>query len=253
MRYSIIYFFLLSVLTCFSATISAGSGIKQTILQDLRNFYSAPVCYHFLAGFGVAGTLANTSADRRIQDWYQNEIRNSETNDFAKYVKPFGNGRLTFPVYAGAALLGIFPFESGQLKTISKWGQMSLRSVLVGAPLMLVLQKALGASRPYENTSDWRFFKDNNAVSGHAFMGAIPFMTAARLTENHFVKYSFYLCSSLTALSRINDHKHYFSQSLLGWWIAYLSARSLSEKSANHSNRISIYSTSIGFVVHFYF
>jgi membrane-associated phospholipid phosphatase len=206
-----------------------------------------------LTGAGVAALLANTTADGRIQNWYQNEVRYSETDNLAKYVKPFGNGRFTLPVYAGAALLGIVPLESGTVKTVSKWGQMSLRAILVGAPPMLTLQKALGASRPYENTSDWRFFKDNNAVSGHAFMGAIPFMTAARLAENNFIRYSFYLCSSLTALSRINDHKHYFSQSLLGWWIALLSVSSLSENSENRCNRISVYPTSDGFAFHFYF
>lgn len=253
MRYSVTCFFLLYTLNGFYSYVFAGLNVRHTVSRDFHNFYSAPVCYHLLTGAGVAALLANTSADGRIQNWYQNEVRYSETDNFAKYVKPFGNGRFTLPVYAGAALLGLLPYESGALKTISKWGQMSLRAVLVGAPPMLILQKALGASRPYENTSDWRFLKDNNAVSGHAFMGAIPFMTAAHLAENDFIKSCFYLGSTLTAISRINDHKHYFSQSLLGWWIALMSVRSLSDYSVNHNNKISVYPTYAGFAFQFYF
>ena len=91
---------------------------------------------------------------------------------------------------------------------------------------MLLLQRALGASRPDEAGSHWQSFNDSNGVSGHSFMGAVPFLTAAEMIDNSYLKYTLYLGSTLAGLSRINDNDHYFSQAVLGWWIAYLSVNS---------------------------
>jgi membrane-associated phospholipid phosphatase len=85
------------------------------------------------------------------------------------------------------------------------------------------LQNAIGASRPDEDDSRWRPFEDTNGVSGHSFMGAVPFITAAEMAENPYIRYSLYLGSMLCGWSRINDDRHYLSQAALGWWIAYLS------------------------------
>ncbi|MBD3289615.1 phosphatase PAP2 family protein [candidate division KSB1 bacterium] len=248
-RFLLIYSILLCSIYSYATESFDSSNILDTIARDYRNFYSSPVCWQFGAGMGIAGIFANTTGDGKIQDWYQSDLRNSRTDNFAKYVKPFGNGRWTLPIYVGAALLDLFSLENEPLYLLSNWGKMSLRAILVGAPPMLVLQKALGASRPYEATSKWRPFADNNAVSGHAFMGAIPFMTAAKLSDNNALKSFFYICSSLTAISRINDHKHYFSQSLLGWWIAFLSVRSLNSK--ENRNNFALSPAADGFIIHF--
>ncbi len=60
-------------------------------------------------------------------------------------------------------------------------------------------------------------------------MGAVPFITAAKMTDNPTIKAFLYLSSTLCGLSRINDNAHYFSQSALGWWLAYLAAISVGE------------------------
>jgi len=93
----------------------------------------------------------------------------------------------------------------------------------VGGPPALLWQHAIGASRPDEDDSRWRPFEDNNGVSGHSFMGAVPFIAAAKMAENPSIRYSLYLGSMLCGWSRINDDRHYLSQAALGWWIAYLS------------------------------
>ncbi|MEZ6069860.1 MAG: hypothetical protein R3C10_06170 [Pirellulales bacterium] len=91
---------------------------------------------------------------------------------------------------------------------------------------MLALQAVTGASRPGESTSEshWKPFDDNNGVSGHAFMGAIPFMSAAKMTDNIWFKGALYAASALPAMSRVSDDDHYFSQAFLGWWMAYMAA-----------------------------
>jgi hypothetical protein len=109
----------------------------------------------------------------------------------------------------------------------------------VGAPPMLFFQSALGASRPEEGDSHWHFFEDNNAVSGHAFMGAVPFLTAAGMVKSPVLKAFLYCGSTLPALSRINDDAHYFSQAALGWWIGYLAASSI-ERTETHKQSVTI-------------
>jgi membrane-associated phospholipid phosphatase len=112
-----------------------------------------------------------------------------------------------------------------------EFGSRVTRSYLVGFPSMLLLQRALGASLPSDDNfhSSWRPFADSNSVSGHAFMGSIPFITAARMTDNPWLAGTLYACSTFTAWSRINDNQHYLSQVILGWWMGYLASRSVWE------------------------
>ncbi|MDY0166212.1 MAG: phosphatase PAP2 family protein [Thermoguttaceae bacterium] len=91
------------------------------------------------------------------------------------------------------------------------------------------MQFLLGASRPGETDyrSQWKPFDDTNAVSGHAFIGAVPFLTAAEMTENLAARAFLYVGSACTAWSRVNDDAHYLSQVILGWYMAYLACRSV--------------------------
>lgn len=96
---------------------------------------------------------------------------------------------------------------------------------------MLAMQYIIGASRPGETSagSHWKPFDDTNGVSGHAFMGAVPFISAAKMTDDPFWKAGLYFASALPGLSRINDDDHYTSQVILGWWMAYLAANAIDE------------------------
>lgn len=200
------------------------SEAKDTIYEDYRNFYAIENLEYLALGIGMAGVLANTSIDGEIQGWNQGSLRNEDTDDLSATVKPFGDGRRTVPVYLGAAVLGELTGGTKVGSAAGEWGKRSLRAILVGAPPMLFLQRGLGASRPKEDDSQWRPLNDNNGVSGHSFMGAVPFITAARITRNPYLRHFFYMGSMLTGWSRINDDSHYFSQAALGWWMAYLAA-----------------------------
>lgn len=198
--------------------------IKDTVYEDHKNFYSVENLGSLAIAIGISGILSNTSADREIQNWYQESLRSKKTDDFSRVTKTFGRGATTVPIYLGATLLGQLTRDIKFGSAIGEWGERSLRAILVGAPPMLFLQTALGASRPNEGNSHWHPFADNNGVSGHSFMGAIPFLAASEITDNACLKYCLYLGSTLCGLSRINDDDHYFSQAALGWWMAYLAA-----------------------------
>jgi len=198
------------------------------IISDYQNFYSKDNLWKLALGIGYAGVYANTSFDEEIQDFYNEYIKSNITDDISKIVKPFGDGRITVPIYLTAALIGELLKDTKPGATIGCWGQRCTRALIVGAPPVLTLQILLGASRPEEGKgSRWRPFKDNNGVSGHSFVGAVPFLVAAKMTNKLLLKYPLYFASTFTGISRINDNKHYFSQAILGWWIAFLSVNSL--------------------------
>ncbi|HYW78024.1 MAG TPA: hypothetical protein VE890_00540, partial [Thermoguttaceae bacterium] len=50
---------------------------------------------------------------------------------------------------------------------------------------------------------------------------------AAKMTDNPYWKAAFYAGSTLGAFSRVNDDRHYSSQVMLGWWMAYMAVSAL--------------------------
>jgi hypothetical protein len=204
------------------------------IKDDYKNFYlSKDSLIQLGIGLGCAGILANTSMDGDIQEFYQDNVRSDATDDLSKVLKVPGDFFITPPILLGTYLL----FKGS---SAGEWAQKSLRALIVGAPAGLLLQRATGASRPSEGDSKWRPFDDANGLSGHAFIGAVPFITAAKMNENPYMKGLLYGLSFLPGLSRINDNQHYFSQSALGWYLAYLSCNAVEKTQKQKGTTFSI-------------
>jgi membrane-associated phospholipid phosphatase len=140
-----------------------------------------------------------------------------------------GEGRYALPIFGVAAATGLV-FDGNVVgDVVGEWGSRSLRMFVVGAPPLYVLQLATGASRPSDGPgSQWHFFNDNNGVSGHAFIGAIPFLAAAEMVESPLLKGTLYVCSTFTGFSRMTDNAHYPSQVFLGWYLAWASSIAVS-------------------------
>jgi hypothetical protein len=208
------------------------------ILSDHREFYSPGGLTWLLGGIGAGAVIANTRIDEQlVRDTYVENIVLAPSHEFYETLhqpKFFGDGLYTIPVFAVAALAEPMIDELPLGPETAEWGQRSLRTILVGAPPLLGLQLLTGGGRPGETdeSSEWQPLEDNNGVSGHAFMGAIPFISAAKMTDNLWLKGGLYAASTLPAISRINDDDHYFSQVFLGWWLAYL-AESAVDRSHN--------------------
>lgn len=202
------------------------------VLADYRNYYSADTFLPLLAGLGVGAAIANTHADSGIRDFYQDNIRNTSTDEWSELLHTptvLGNGYLVLPLFATAALSGHWAEEGTAPRQMGEWGERSLRTFLVGAPPMFALQYLTGGSRPDEtgHASSWVPLQDSNGVSGHSFMGAIPFLTAAQMTDDPWLRAGLYAGSTLAGLSRINDDAHFTSQVLIGWWTAFLASEAV--------------------------
>jgi len=207
---------------CRAENIPSLGQATDLVKTDFGNFYLDPSNLIRLGiGLAGAGLFANTNMDQQIRDKYQEDLRSDGTDRIAKIAKVPGEGLVAVPLYIGAYGAGIF-FRNPAME---EWAQRSFRATAVGIPAVFFLQNAIGSGRPPDGGSEWRPFQDNEGVSGHAFIGGIPFITAARMSDNPYAKGAFYGLSILPGLSRINDDYHYFSQAAMGWYLAYLSCR----------------------------
>ena len=177
----------------------------------------------------AAAPLANTHADQAIRDWYQQNVRSRATDQVARIVKYAGEPWVTVPAYLAAELAERVADNAAIDAAVGEWGSRGLRATALGVPPLLVLQVTLGASRPTKGDSHWRLFHDPHGVSGHSFVGAVPFLTAAMMADDSLWRYPLLAASFLPGLSRINDDRHYPSQVTLGWWMAYLATASVRE------------------------
>jgi hypothetical protein len=205
----------------------ARTGYK--VLEDYRNFYSCDGLVCLTAAFGAGALMANTGFDTTMQTAWMDSVKPTDVGNFFLNCKDIGEGRYALPVFGAAAVTGIILEGNPSGDIVGEWGSRSLRMFVVGAPPIYVLQLATGASRPVDgNGSQWHMFNDNNGVSGHAFIGAIPFLAAAEMVENPWAKGGLYVCSTFVGFSRMTDNAHYPSQVFLGWYLAFASSVAVS-------------------------
>jgi membrane-associated phospholipid phosphatase len=202
-------------------------------LADHRTFYSPQQLTLLALGIGAAAPFANTYADRSIRDYYQDEVREDIPDGLAEGINYAGQLWVVFPLLVETrALFGKSPADYRTDGGLGEWSNRSLRAVAVGYPPTVALYGILGSTRPAKNDSRWHPFQNFHGVSGHTFIGAIPFLTAASMTEEPLFQVPLVLGSFLTGWSRVHKDRHYFSQVALGWWLAYLSVRSVHQTQA---------------------
>jgi len=205
--------------------------------NDAESFYSCDnlLCVGLIVA--AAAPIANTHADQNMQNWYQRQAGRGQSrtaDEFSDVGKVFGEYWYTVPALMAISVSGhLFP-EHALLSTMGEFGDRSLRAMAVGAPTIGILQVTLGGQRPFANDSSWQLFHYGRGVSGHAFVGAIPFLTAASMTESRALKAVLIVGSTWTAWSRIHDNDHYFSQSFIGWSIAVLATQAVNQTENDH-------------------
>jgi hypothetical protein len=204
-------------------------SLGEKLLSDQVSFYSKESGANVLMAFGIGALLANSEMDGKIQKHFQASVRGARSDEWFEFLhanKEIGNGMYTLPIFGSLWLANTYIDGPESFETAGVWGERSLRAFLVGAGPVVIGQRLTGGSRPDETTngSDWLPFRDNNGVSGHAFMSSLPFITAAKMTDGPVRKMLFYGGSMIGPLSRVNDNAHYPSQIGLGWAMAFIAA-----------------------------
>lgn len=208
--------------------------LLHRLLADQKNYYSGDSLLGLGGAFAIGGIFANTQLDHQIQKHFQSSVAGATSDEWFEFLhanKELGEGIYTLPIMGAAWLSGEVFDGSPQMERFGNWGERSMRGFIVGAPPLIAMQLVTGASRPGEtaNGSEWQPFQDNNGVSGHAFMSSLPFITAAKMTDDPLKKSLWYLGSAIGPLSRVNDNAHYPSQIGLGWAMAYVAATAVDQ------------------------
>ncbi len=229
---------------CIAEDNGAISRSIEAVKSDFGNFYLDRANLTKL-GIGVAGgaVFANTGMDLYIRNKYQDDLRSKGTDDATKIFNISGTALalVIVPAYIGTYGAGLLLHNP----TMEEWAQKSFRATVVGGPALLFLATATGGDRPTEGDSHWKPFQNFHGVSGHAYIGGIPFITAAKMSENPYQKAIFYGLSTLPGLSRINDDRHYFSQVAMGWFLAYLSCAAVEKGNDRQEGRVDVQFTAI--------
>jgi len=214
--------------TGWAQVVQSGDWFDD-MAKDADRYYTRDRLTRLGVAMGMGAVVANTNADQSLQNSIQGG-RSSGTDSFSTSVKQFGEWKYMLPISWGISAL--LPKDNGGLQT---WGNLSLRAIVVGTPSTLIGQRVAGASRPNEEgvavpDSKWRPLKDDNSVSGHSFVGAIPFLAMAELNNQSIgLKALGYAASFAVPFSRMNDNDHYPSQAALGWFMAYESVQTVIE------------------------
>lgn len=234
------------------------------VLCDYSTYYHKDNLTRVGGTLFIAGILANGGIDNGIKHFWQDNIRSKTTDRFLKPQKEIGFFNYK-KVYIGTIVLGYWMDDYVVGHAVYQWGYRSFRGLLLGSPQVTALRHILGGGRPIKrcqnqashpySKSNWRFFTYGRpSCSGHTFNGALPFLTAAMMTERPVYRYGLYALSTLPGIARINANKHYFSQVLLGWSIAYFSAKvvdiSDKDKEENSLVKVEISEVRDGTMVH---
>ena len=208
----------------------------RRVVQDFKNLYSRDPMLNFAVGLGAHAIISNTAMDQNFRNWYQEDVRSEGMDNTATFFKTFGEGLYFVPVMFAGDVIYRYCQDAGMFargkSPVGEFFSRTTRAYLVGAPTLLVGQYVIGASRPNDYRSyhsNWSPFSDNNSISGHAFMGATPFIVAAQMSDRFMFKAAFYTLSVMPGWSRINDDAHYLSQVVLGWYLSYLSVRAVNQ------------------------
>lgn len=227
-----------SVPPFFCQDAAAGSRLEfysKAVKDDYAGFYlDGGNLLRLGAVLGISGVMANSAADREVREYYQGDIRSTATDAVSSGARSIGDLFIMAPILMATELY----FD--RANPYGDWASKSLRAFALGGPTGLVIQKATGGGRPAEGDSHWRAFDDNNGLSGHAFVGAVPLITAAKMQDDLRIKALLYAASVLPAISRINDDQHYASQAVAGWYLAYASACAVDKHPENIDERLSL-------------
>jgi hypothetical protein len=177
----------------------------------------------------LAGALAYSGADEALEGFHAARVRSRGTDRAADALR-LGGERFWFANWLLVAVIDGW-WQSG---AFSRWGRANFEAMVVGLPVLWTMQRGLGANRPSspEGSPRWRPLAADNSASGHAFMGAVPWLTLAARCGQRPLAALGRAASVLTGWSRLNDRKHYVSQIVLGWTIAYNAVSAVNAETA---------------------
>ena len=223
----------LFLLFLFSFQVSSSQSLYDKVSADIkffskdaRSYFTSPLNFNShdrvnlaLVGLGTVALFGFDHLNKDIQ-----KIDNNFFTALMKIDSYYGTvwafGAISGTLYLGGLLLNE--------KEWRKTGLMVFESGAFAGTVTTILKVAFGRERPFVSGDKFKFrpfsFKGNpyySLPSGHATLSfAISSVLASRF-ENKVVKAIIYTPAVLTALARVYNNQHWFSDVFLGSAIGY--------------------------------
>ena len=184
-----------------------------------------PLVRGWEAGLVVGLTAGALALDQRVRNFAQDH-RSDFSNRLSEVGNAFGDGRYVFPTLLAGTLAG----RGLGSKTLERVSWQALESAAIAGGSVLIIKAAVGRQRPEVSPKDrWAFnpfsFKSTSFPSGHTATAFALATAFAGQTRNQWSDALFYGAASLTAFARINDDKHWLSDTVVGAAMGILSGR----------------------------
>jgi membrane-associated phospholipid phosphatase len=172
------------------------------------------------AGLVVSGIAVLMLADEPFRDFWQDDLRSDTTNDMADVGDTVGDFYNLLPAvgagFVAGAALGDRNLQATSLEAI--------QTLVVTAGFVKALKYGTGRHRPNDSPDSAFVFDgpsldgDNKSfVSGHAaYSFSVASVFASAYDDNVVVPVLAYGLAGLSAMSRINDDKHWLTDVLVG-------------------------------------
>lgn len=206
-----------------------GRALLRHTGPQWRRAYGRRAFLRYGVALGTAAVLAYSGGDAAFDRWHTRTLDPREgrgggdqppssSDRVGAAVKPTGE-RWWFLIWLVTALADWL----WRSTPVSRWGRENFEAMCVGLPSLWTLQRGLGANRPTSPDASprWRPLQHAHSASGHAFIGAVPCWTLARRLDGTATRSILTAVGTVTGWSRLNDRKHYLSQVLLGWTVAW--------------------------------
>lgn len=209
---------------CLGAAATAparAEGLFAALKADYAVHYSADGLAALGLVAGAGGLMAHTEAD----DSAYRPVSAVMSESWSERSEALGDAaqlRSALPVYVLSLGLGLGAAPESGRGRVATWGGRSLRALALGGPQFLFLGRIAGGGTPADGDGQWQPFEGDDGVSGHAFFGALPLLTAARMSQDPWLRYGLFTSSALPALARVDARRHDLSQVAMGWGLAYL-------------------------------
>lgn len=171
----------------------------------------------------VAGVAVLMLLDEPVQRYAQAH-RSQTGDDLAAVFRRVGQPEVFGTVSVGLLAVGLLDDRP----TVTRAGGRLVASLALAGAWTITLKTILGRSRPSAGAGAFQFapFSENQALpSGHT---AVAFALATDLADeldNGWARVGLYTLASGTALSRINDDRHWLSDVALGALVGITSAK----------------------------
>ncbi len=175
---------------------------------------------------GTGSTLFIISKDRKLYDFFQDN-RTKTRDTVSKYLlEPWGSGVYSMPLMALFYLQGAV-FDNQRSK---KTALLGMKSFLISGIMVQIPKYLFNRHRPYHddipNPDIWegpfanKYYK--SFFSGHTTsVFAVATVVASEYNETVYVPVISYTIAGLSALSRVNDNKHWVSDIFAGAIFGY--------------------------------